>query len=116
MSQSCKRLFTLALIILIGTHIVEASGLEIDHTAQVISVTDGDTFRIPNDRVRLADINAPENGTEPGYSIAKYALAEMVGGRTVYLDTDQQTGRDTYGRLIAVVYVKTQFNPLPERE
>jgi hypothetical protein len=98
------RLFVL-LIITLGVQVISVSGWEIDQTSQVTSVTDGDTFRIPNDRVRLADINAPENGTEPGFSIAKYALANMVGGKTVYLDTDQRSGRDPYGRLMAVVYV-----------
>ena len=80
--------------------------MEIDETTQVTKVIDGDTFYIPDDRVRLADIDAPENGTEPGFSIAKYALANMVGGKTVYLDTDQKSGRDQYGRLVAIVYVR----------
>jgi hypothetical protein len=30
----------------------------------------------------------------------------MVGGHTVYLDTDQKSGRDPYGRLVAVAYVR----------
>jgi hypothetical protein len=100
------RSFVLVLIILLGILAPHVSGWKIDQTVQVTSVTDGDTFRIPNDRVRLADINTPENGTEPGYSIAKYTLANKVGGQTVYLDTDQKSGRDQYGRLVAVVYVR----------
>ena len=75
------RLFVLVLIIILGTQMNGVSGWEIDQTAQVTSVTDGDTFQISNDRVRLAYINAPENGTEPGFSISKYALANMVGGK-----------------------------------
>jgi endonuclease YncB( thermonuclease family) len=54
------RSFVLVLVIILGTQAVRVSGWEIDQTAQVTSVTDGDTFRIPNDRVRLADINARE--------------------------------------------------------
>jgi hypothetical protein len=100
------RSFFLVFIIVLGIKSMMVNGWEINETTSVTKVIDGDTFYIQNDRVRLADINAPENGTEPGFSIAKYALANMVGGQTVYLDTDQQSGRDQYGRLVAVVYVK----------
>jgi hypothetical protein len=100
------RYFTFIFVIFFGIQMVRVSGWEIDQTAQVTSVTDGDTFRIPNDKVRLADINTPENGTGPEFTIAKYALAHIIGGKTVYIDTDQQSGRDQYGRLVAVVYVK----------
>jgi hypothetical protein len=94
------------LLIFLGAQIIHVYGWEIDQTSSVTSIVDGDTFHIPNDTVRLADIQAPEEGNELGYSIAKYALANMVGGQTVYLDTDQKSGRDSYHRLIAVVYVK----------
>ena len=106
MFKMSVRSFVIVLIIILTIQVVSVSAWAIDQTAQVTSVTDGDTFRIPNDRVRLADINAPENGTEPGYSIAKYALGNLVGGQTVYIDTDQQSGRDQYGRLVAIVYVR----------
>jgi endonuclease YncB( thermonuclease family) len=96
----------IALFVLLETHVMQVSAQEVNSVATVTTVIDGDTFYTSNDRVRLADINAPKNGTEPGYSIAKYALSSLVGGKTVYLDTDQKTGRDPYGRLIAVVYVK----------
>jgi endonuclease YncB( thermonuclease family) len=93
-------------LIFLGTQLRGTYGWEIDETSSVTSVQDGDTFYISGDTVRLADINSPETGNEPGYSIAKYALTNMVGGQTVYLDTDQKSGRDPYDRLIAVVYVR----------
>ena len=101
-----QRILLLGFLALLWIQPLPVNAWEVDETTQVTSVKDGDTFDIPGDAVRLADINAPEYTTEPGYSIAKYALADMVGGKTVYLDTDQKSGRDQYDRLIAVVYVK----------
>jgi hypothetical protein len=100
------RFFILVLIVLYATQIARVHGWEIDQTTSVTNIEDGDTFYIPNDIVRLADIDAPERGDEPGYSRAKTALTNLIGGRTVYLDTDQKSGRDSYDRLVAVVYVK----------
>jgi hypothetical protein len=103
--KGIRRLF-LVFIIILGINSMIVHGWETNQTSSVTGVEDGDTLYIPNDKVRLADIQAPEEGNEPGYSIAKYALSSLVRGKTVYLDTDQKTGRDEYGRLIAVVYVK----------
>jgi hypothetical protein len=96
----------LLLLIFLGTQIIHIHGWEIDQISSVTRVIDGDTFYLTGDKVRLADIDAQENGNEPGFSIAKYALSSLVGGKTVYLDTDQKSGRDQYGRLVVVVYVK----------
>ena len=77
---------------------------EIDQTAYVTDVIDGDSFYIQGDEVRLADVSCPEY-YETGGSEATEALTSFIEGETVYLDTDQLTGRGPYGRLIAVVYV-----------
>lgn len=97
-------LFLLLTIILL-VHVLPVSAYEIDKTATVTEVIDGDTFKISGDRVRLADIDAPEDG-EDGYIQAKNALKNLVAGKKVYLDTDQKSGRDIYDRLVAVVYLK----------
>lgn len=96
------------ILLIIITQIIQpvtVYGWEINLTSQVSSVVDGDTFRIPNDRIRLADIDAPEIN-EAGYQKATEILTSLVDGKTVYLDTDQKGGRDPNGRLIAVVYIK----------
>ena len=82
------------------------SGIEVDLIAVVYNVVDGDTFdAFPCGRVRLADVNAPERD-EAGYYEARRALADLILGRTVYLDVDDLYVMDRYNRLVAVVYVE----------
>jgi hypothetical protein len=78
---------------------------EIDKIVQVTLVIDGDSFEVSGDEVRLADVSAPE-WNMPGGTEATNALFNLISGEIVYLDTDQKSGRDPYGRLIAVVYIK----------
>ena len=77
---------------------------EIDMTSYVIDVIDGHSFFIIGHEVRLADISCPEL-YEKGGQEALDALTDLIEGKIVYLDTDQYSGRDPYGRLIAVVYI-----------
>ena len=50
----------LLLICIFSQLIVIAYAWEIDKTASVTSVIDGDSFYITGDEVRLADVSAPE--------------------------------------------------------
>jgi len=80
--------------------------MEVDKTSVVSRVIDGDTFEISTgERVRLADIDAPESG-QAGYSQARSVLSSLVLGKTVYLDIDDVYRTDRYGRLVCVVYVR----------
>ena len=55
-----------------------SSSGEIDETTVVSWVTDGDTFNTTSgERIRLADINAPEQG-ESGYYEARDLLISLV--------------------------------------
>ena len=94
----------LLLIILLGTQTCQVFAWEIDLTSSVTLIHDGDSFHIVDDEVRLADINAPE-WNQIGGPEATSALTSLISGKTLYIDTDQKTGRDLYGRLVAVVYV-----------
>jgi micrococcal nuclease len=105
-----KILSFLVLIVLMQSFVlvVHGSSGEIDATAVVDWVIDGDTFDTTSgDRVRLADVDTPEYG-EPGYYDARDFLITLVEGKLVYLDIDDVYGTDKYGRLICVVYV--EFN------
>src|SRR3972149_629842 len=79
---------------------------EVDATDSVARVVDGDTFdTYANGRVRLADVDAPES-YEPGFDGATDALEGMIGGRMVFLDIDDISRTDRFGRLVCVVYVR----------
>lgn len=83
-----------------------ASAWELDAKAFVTRVIDGDTFVADQvGRVRLADIDTPEVG-EPGASEARAHLTSLIYTQWVYLDLDGVYGRDAYGRLVAVAYVR----------
>jgi hypothetical protein len=96
----------LVLLIASSLFIIPVNAWEIDQTGKIEYIIDGDTFYLTDgDRVRLADINTPELGEE-GYDEAITALDNLIDDKKVFLDTDQLSGRDDFGRLIAVVYVK----------
>lgn len=103
-----KALSFLILIVLIQCFVPFAYSVygEIDEVAVCDWVIDGDTFEtISGDRIRLADIDAPEYG-ESGYYDAKQCLEDLIYGRAVYLDIDDVYETDPYGRLVCVVYIR----------
>jgi micrococcal nuclease len=87
--------------------VVKADTFEIDQEGQVNQVIDGDTFNLKSgDKIRLADIDAPESN-DPGYQEAKDYLTDLFNqyGWYVFLDVDDITGADPYGRLVCVAFV-----------
>jgi endonuclease YncB( thermonuclease family) len=96
-------LFSLVLSVASGA---VASGWEVDATAFVSRVVDGDTLYTARlGVVRLADIDTPEVGA-PGARAATNYLTSLVQGRQVYLDVDDLERTDRYGRIVAVAYVR----------
>lgn len=76
------------------------------YEGQVVRVLDGDTIDVlsgasQRQRVRLANIDAPEKG-QPFGQKSKQNLLKLVAGKSVEI---VQTGRDQYGRDIARVLV-----------
>lgn len=79
--------------------------------AKVISITDGDTFKIKGEdgkteKVRLLLIDTPEigNNPEPFALEARDYTSELLKGQTVHLEFDESE-RDQYGRILAYAYV-----------
>ena len=83
----------------------------------VTNVVDGDTFDVTIEkadakiaysveRIRLADVDSPEIKSESGQDARDFTYAVLMNKR-VYLDIDDLSaaGRDSYGRLICVVYL-----------
>ena len=73
-------------------------------TATVARVVDGDTIELTDGRrVRYIGINTPERG-QPYYTEASEANRQLVDGRQVQLEFDQDTF-DQYGRTLAYIWV-----------
>lgn len=81
----------------------------------VINVIDGNTFDISVEkadpriissveRIRLADISSSGISTAEGLLARDFAAAVLLN-KKVYLDIDDLSARDAYGRLVCVVYL-----------
>ena len=80
----------------------------------VTKVADGDTIDVQDfGTVRLADIDCPEMGTPEG-SAAKAYATECLQSKKVYLDIDNKTGKDQYGRYVCVVYISKPDGSIDE--
>lgn len=94
-----------------------ASAPLLDGEASVLRVVDGDTIVVDlrpasrfsalagEQRIRLADINAPELSTQEGRASAE-ALRGLLHGRIVYVDIDDKGVKDRHGRIVAIVFLK----------
>lgn len=105
-----KILFSVILLIIIilipFSALIYLYPVEIDLTSIATHIIDGDTFDInTGDRIRLADIDAPERGYA-GYDEATNFLNLLIYQKKVYLDIDDVYMYDTYGRrLVCMVYI-----------
>ena len=113
----------LALVLLLPAM---ASGSQDEVYGRVSHVVDGDTVDLVVDhgddrvsagetiRIRLADIDCPETrgarACPEGKAATEYARAWLLG-QYVFLDLDDKTGKDPYGRWVAVCYLSDQGKP-----
>ena len=109
-----KKLFYLLLLALLLLPLAAAAPDE--GMGRVTKVVDGDTIdvqlqshdsRISEEtiRVRLADLDSPEMSTPQGPP-AKAYTTKWLQSSIVSLDLDDRTGKDPYGRWVAVVYLQ----------
>lgn len=74
---------------------------EINPGEKVVSVIDGDSFKIGNDQtIRLLSLDAPDTEYCMGEE-SKDALTKKISGKTVIL---KELKTDRYGRVMAMVY------------
>jgi len=110
-----KKLFYLLLLALLLLPLLAAAAPD-EGIGRVTKVVDGDTIdvqlqshdsRISEEtiRVRLADLNSPEMSTPQGPP-AKAYTTKWLQSSIVSLDLDDRTGKDPYGRWVAMVYLQ----------
>ena len=103
-----------------------ATGAPDEAYGRVSKVVDGDTIdvalqdynasQIAEDviRIRLADIDTPEvrgpKACEAGKNASAYTRTWLLS-YYVFLDLDDKTGKDPYGRWVAVVYLAEDGRP-----
>ncbi|MEO6421456.1 MAG: thermonuclease family protein [Candidatus Nitrotoga sp.] len=101
MTKILKKGFIAALFLLCTLNAAHTE----EFLAKVIVVMDGDTVLILRDnmriKVRLAEIDAPENAQAFGEE-SKQSLAELVLNKQVHVDSQAV---DDYGRLVALIKV-----------
>ncbi len=104
--MTIRKIIVIPLLLLLALFTAQSvMSAEIERTATVASVHDGDTFTLTTgEKVRLADLNAPELG-DTGADEATDYLRSLVNQKTVYLDVDDKYETDSFGRLVCVVYV-----------
>ena len=71
-----------------------------EYSTYVTSVTDGDTFNTATQRIRLANINTPENSTPEGQKSTTY-LRLLIEWKRVRI---KSVATDIYGRIVAHVW------------
>ena len=113
----------LALVLLLP---LLATGAPDEAYGRVSKVVDGDTFDVTLEdynssqvsedviRIRLADIDTPETrgpkACEAGKVASAYTRTWLLSNY-VFLDLDDKTGKDPYGRWVAVVYLAEDGQP-----
>lgn len=86
---------------------LDSTGFE--RVVVVTKIDDGDTFYYKDEdgkdvQVRMAGVDAPEGGTDRGKVSTRF-LSDLIFGKEVTLKIDKHTPTDTFGRLLAVVYL-----------
>lgn len=92
-------------LVLAFTALCLVIGVKAADGARLVRVVDGDTFIVPQGRVRLIGIDTPERG-ECGYVEAANLLERILLNAEIRLVRDRRTeNRDGYGRLLRYAHV-----------
>ena len=120
-----QRKAVILLILALLISVCLAYGAPDEAYGRIIKIVDGDTFdialqdynsQIAEDviRIRLADIDTPEvrglKACEAGKLASAYTRT-WLQSTYVFLDLDDKTGKDPFGRWVAVVYLSEDGRP-----
>jgi endonuclease YncB( thermonuclease family) len=86
------------------THAIDGDTVDLE----VLNCTDDRVAANDTIRVRFADVDTPETRGPKACEAGKEAAAYTRGwleGKHVFLDLDNKTGKDEFGRWVAVVYL-----------
>jgi micrococcal nuclease len=87
-----------------GTLHINNTTIEYDASGECLEVIDGNTIQVYGvGRVQLAQVKTPNQG-EAGFEQSKDFVEKECLGKKVYLDIDNKTPEDKYGRTLAIVY------------
>ena len=114
------KLITVHFILLLALLLTaKASAASDEAYGRVTNVVDGSTLDIAMEkadprlasayeRVVLAEIKTPEASTQEGAQARELTTA-LVMGKRIYLDIDDVSSRDSYGRLVGVAYLSGTY-------
>ena len=90
-----------------GTIKINNTTIHYDDSGKCVDVIDANTIQVYGvGRVQLSQVNTPSQG-EIGFDEAKKFTEKECLSKTVYLDIDNKTPQDKYGRTLAIVYTDT---------
>jgi len=98
-------IFLFSLAFSVYYFLVEINSMKFDEVTYASFIQDGDTFETSaGDWIRLADVDTPESW-QSGYGQASDVLSQLIHNKKVYMDVDDISVTDPYGRYVCVVYV-----------
>ena len=125
-TEDCQMRIIIQMLALVLLLPLLAAGAPDEAYGRVSNVVDGDTIdvtlqdynsnQVSEDviRIRLADIDTPEvrgsKACEAGKEASAYTRTWLLSNY-VFLDLDDKTGKDPYGRWVAVVYLAEDGKP-----
>jgi len=106
MKKKLISLLCVLVVSLVFILVLSFSFIKIDIITNVTKVWDGDTFDLPERRIRLADIEAPNSDDNfTAYEEARDFLKSLIENKLVYLDVDDYSST-TYYREVCVAYLR----------
>ena len=90
-----------------GTIKISNTTVNYDASGKCVEVIDGNTIQVYGvGRVQLSQVKTPNQG-EIGFDEAKKFTEKECLSKTAYLDIDDKTPKDQYGRTLAIVYTNS---------